>query len=73
MAVFTRVVFLLILNLVSGPYSGASLVPPAEKSTYFRRKLFPEIFMLGVNTLLKLTVNITHNHVDIATASSDSC
>ena len=68
MAVFTRVGFLLTLNLPSGSYFGASLVPPREKGTYFGRKLFPETFRLGVNTLLKLTVKIAHNHADIATA-----
>lgn len=68
MAVFTRVVFLLILNLLSGSYFGASLVPPPEKGTYFERKQFLETFKLGVNTVLKLTVKIAHNHQDIATA-----
>lgn len=73
MAVLTRVVFPLLLNLVSGLYFGASLVPPPEKSIYFGRKLFPKIFRLGVNTLLKLTVKVAHNHVDITTCSWDPC
>ena len=68
MAVFTRACFLLILNLLSGPHISVQALPLLQKkSARFGRELFSETFSFVVNTLLDLTANIGHNHVDFVT------
>ena len=67
MAVFTRAGFLLILNLLFGPRFGASFAPAPEKKHTFLTRTVLRNFQFRLNTLLDLTVNIRHNHVDIVT------